>query len=357
MSEEKVVLSEIDNASKDKETFFLQTSLKKNGLEGFNLILINGEEVWQGSVSEDDLDQMSTKIKMDYDKFVSHTRAALTGDITRNSNFECHFTKQGDKLAQIMWKNILDRNVKYHLGSTALKKCNDTPKKICDILSSCVANAHSQQEQIHSLELENERLSSERQIALKRLEKCVAVKVELEKDLYSKFVAVLNSKKERIRQLEEQIRSQDHSIEETPNSPASSLSKHELAPSVKNVRNQRKKQVQARFSASTSEDSPSDSEVTPAKKERKSKKTPTASDIESSLNLGEDEEKCSVDPPMVRRPRRQASSKITPAKPVLPRVSSGNTKAERRSSMRKSGSGNSNKSSDNLDPEDLLDDF
>ncbi|GFR80836.1 DNA repair protein XRCC4-like, partial [Elysia marginata] len=61
--------------------------------------------------------------------------------------------------------------------------------------------------------------------------------------------------------------------------------------------------------------------------------------------------------------KQTTAKKETPAKPVLPRVSSvssaekGNLPGSRRSSLRKSGSGKSNKSSDNLDPDDLMENF
>uniref|UniRef100_A0A2C9M9X4 DNA repair protein XRCC4 n=1 Tax=Biomphalaria glabrata TaxID=6526 RepID=A0A2C9M9X4_BIOGL len=357
MSKDKLTLTELERSNDAGGKIFLQTALKNNGSEGFKLTLTDGINVWEGAVTEEDLDQLCVQVKMDFNSFVDQTQAAFTKDVTGDANYECHFVEKGDNTGQLTWKKIPAHDVKYNLGSTTLKKCKNSSQKICDILSECIATTRNQQDEIHSLETANEKLSSERQSALKRLERCVKAKEELEKDLYSKFVAILNSKKERIRQLEEQCNNQDNEMDENSNSPIASTSNQQLL----TTRNgQRGKKVMK----SASEESDSEPEVSPAKKGKNVVNIPSKAVLESSLDFGLDEETASNEPPVVRRSRRQTSNKKnTPAKPVLPRVTSGNTtlerpkSADRRSSLRKSGSGNSNKSADNLDPDDLLDNF
>ncbi|XP_012940569.1 DNA repair protein XRCC4 [Aplysia californica] len=366
MSSQETVLAEIDVQPQGDGHFYLQTRLKDGGREGFTLTLTDGASVWDGTISEDMLDQLCKKRKMDFNTYVDQTRAAFTRQEMGDLCFEYHLSTQTPETAQLAWKkHLVADDIKFQLGNVKLHKCTEPVKKICSMMSQCISNNRSLQADIKALETTNERLSAERQNALKRLEKCVTAKEELELDLYSKFVAVLNSKKQRIQQLVEN--GDAESLDGQPDSPVASTSREEIpsskpetVPAVKNGSQSKQKR------SSDSEDPDTDEEDHRTKRQKRSPVPPKIKTVvsDTSLNLGdgieEEEEKMAT---VARRPRRQApSKKQTPAKPVLPRVSSGNSSqrpgsASRKSSLRKSGSDNSNKSTDNLDPDDLLDNF
>lgn len=82
-----------------------------------------------------------------------------------------------------------------------MKPARDPSKSMCEILDHCIDRNQEMKERLSAVQTDYDRISQERANALKRLEKCVVAKEELEKELYSKFVDVLNSKKEKIRQL------------------------------------------------------------------------------------------------------------------------------------------------------------
>ncbi|CAL1530425.1 unnamed protein product [Lymnaea stagnalis] len=347
MAVERITLAEVSDQTEDGQKLYLQTVLKNEGQEGFELLLLDGNNVWEGQVTEDDLDGLSEKSKLDYNTYVSETKAAFTRDKTTNSNFECHWKKNSEDTSILIWKKVSARDVKYNLGSVTLKKCKNSSENLSKVLSHCISQTGLLQEEIHKLQAANKRLSLERSTALQKLEKSVVAKEDVEHNLFSKFVTVLNSKKEKIRQLE--------NLEGEPPAEDPSLS----STSKDKRTNSKKKNEEDRddWNRSTSEDSLPDSEESPVKKKRTRSKVV---ELESSLNLEEEGEK-QPEPPVARRPRRKtAIKKTTSSKPVLPRVSSGDS-AERpnsaRSGLRKSNSANSNKSSDNLDTDDLLINF
>ncbi|KAK3730792.1 hypothetical protein RRG08_030632 [Elysia crispata] len=369
---ENVTLCEIiHETGSEAKQIFLQTKLIDGGNEGFDLIVLDGSSVWEGSISEKALDRQSEVLKMDFNTYVKETTSALTNASQSGTAFECIFKPLGHSSGQLSWKKIPAQSIKFHLGSVDLKKVSKPGDKLASILSHCISSTQSLQAQILSLQSDNERLSQERQNALKRLDKCVSAKDELEKDLYSKFVEVLNSKKQKIRELEENHISQsvDDPIEgrlTCDSSPVPSTSKSETS------RKNQKTYATSRSLPSDDRvnpiyDNDTDEESPPPAKKQPSRTAVRENQLilESSLNLGDDEEDRVQPKPVTRRTRKQpAAKKETPAKPVLPRVPSVSSAAEkdsllgsRRSSLRKSGSGKSNKSSDNLDPDDLMDDF
>ncbi|BFZ15951.1 hypothetical protein BsWGS_18990 [Bradybaena similaris] len=365
MESERITLSEITSASGGRDGhLYLETRLKDEGKEGFLLTVLDGETVWEGTISEEDLDEQCEKLKMDFDTYVKETKAAFTQENVSNLSFECHF-KSAATSAQLSWKKILGQDVKFHLGSVTLKKCPNSAAKICEIFSHCIAQTRSLQAQVQSLESDNERLSIERQNALKRLDKCVTAKEQLEQDLYSKFALVLNSKKTRIQDLEEQLRSVETGEGASTSEASSALKNNVVLPASRKTARNKNGESSRQSSASVSDGDEVDTEEETSSP-KKSKIAASAKKVkteESFLKLSEDEEQEPKLAPAARRPQRQnATKKQTSAKPTLPRVSSGDvperpSSAGKRSGLRKSGSGGSSKSADNLDPDDLLNNF
>ena len=68
-----------------------------------------------------------------------------------------------------------------------------------------MSSLQQSQQEIDDLRKENTRLASERQGALSRLEKYGNLQKDIEKDLFGKFIVVLNEKKAKIRRLMEQL--------------------------------------------------------------------------------------------------------------------------------------------------------
>ncbi|XP_045174281.2 DNA repair protein XRCC4-like [Mercenaria mercenaria] len=341
--------------TKEDEECFLLTKLKNGGQEGFDLTLCCNGSVWSGTVSEDDLDTLCSRLKIQFNKYVKETVEALTNSSECKRSFQYELKRGKDK-AEFSWKkHVPDEDITFQLGSATLKSRVDSAQMITKIYNHCIENIQELKTRIHSLETDNQRLSQERINALKRLEKCVVAKEELENDLYSKFSLVLNRKKEKIRQLKEQVQSGVFG-----NSTDIKQSPEESETSTTRVKRQRTGTQDSKSQNSGSEENTDEEETPKTKRSRTGTQKKRESGGDDSLILDNDDDTESGT--SVSRPRRQRGrqqKKQTPAKPVLPRVGSGEATpgSERKSRLRKSGSSNSNRSSENVDADDLLGDL
>ncbi|NXQ51801.1 XRCC4 protein, partial [Anthoscopus minutus] len=90
----------------------------------------------------------------------------------------------------------------FRLGSLKLQEVPGPAEVVKELIGYCLDSLGKLQAKTERLQRENEKLFSNWSDAEKRLETCVIAKAELELDLYSRFVLVLNEKKAKIRNLQ-----------------------------------------------------------------------------------------------------------------------------------------------------------
>nr|XP_022335751.1 DNA repair protein XRCC4-like isoform X2 [Crassostrea virginica] len=329
------------------EKVYLLVKYKNEDSDEFHLSVSDGTKVWNGKFDEDDIDNMRKTLKMDYESLLTKTKDALTCERSSGWSFEYKLNSQK---TEFQWNYAPDEELTYTLGSCALKPARDPSKSMCEILNHCIDRNKEMKERLSTLQTDYDRISQERANALKRLEKCVMAKEELEKELYSKFVDVLNSKKEKIRQLKNNY-SNGTDSPAGPSHAGDEPMKAEVKRANKRPEPSRDESDQEKSDADTTDEEMS----TPSKGRKSQKRSPQKDD---SIVL--DTSDSSLGTSMVSRPRRNAETnkRKTPSKPVLPKVSSAEQRPERPSRMKKAGTGSSstsNKSSDNIDPDDLID--
>ncbi|NXR58937.1 XRCC4 protein, partial [Rhadina sibilatrix] len=153
-------------------------------------------------VSEADISREAADIEMDREKYVEELRKALIAReesagkynfvISRDEQSRaCHFSYE---------RNLKDGS--FRLGSLKLQEVPSSAEAVKELIGYCLDSLGNLQAKTEHLQRENERLVSNWSDVEKRLEKCVEAKEELEADLYSKFVLVLNEKKAKIRNLQ-----------------------------------------------------------------------------------------------------------------------------------------------------------
>lgn len=329
------------------DTAYLLVKYKSEDSDEFLLSVSDGSKVWKGKFDEDDIENMRKTLKLDYESLLKKTKDALTCEYSSGLSYEYKFNSPR---TEFQWHYAPDEDITYMLGSCALKPARDPSKSICEILDHCIDRNKEMKERLSAVQTDYDRISQERANALKRLEKCVIAKEELEKELYSKFVDVLNSKKEKIRQLKSNYANGDSlagpsHVEEEPIKTGVKRVKKRSAPNDDEESDQEKSDVD------TSEEEAS----SPRKSKKAMKKSPQKDD---SVVL--DTSDCSLGTSLVSRPRRnaEANKRKTPSKPVLPKVPSSEQKSERPVRMKRAGTASSttsNRSSDNVDPDDLID--
>ncbi|XP_069133423.1 DNA repair protein XRCC4-like [Argopecten irradians] len=341
--------------NEDKPAFLL-TTLTDEDEPGckFKLTLCDGQKVWKGQVTQINFGDQTKKSSKYLQEYQRQTVEAFTGETTSDNEYRFTLKNQSNAV-ELSWKrNVPSKEIAFLLGSTSLKLCSEEKSQeiLAQIFQYCIDQAVEFKDQIKTLNIENENLAQERVNALKRLEKCVVAKEELEKDLYAKFVAVLNAKKEKIQRLKDQIENgaPTPTVSDSEDEPSAGPSGTAVSSSTGPGK---------RKASEESDGDTSDENVTQSSK-RKNKKTPKSVKIEDDDGLILDDKESPKQSGVVRRPRRPpgGNKKQTPSKPVLPRVdsdSSNSSGSNKKASVRKSTSNRSNRSSDNVDIDDLLD--
>ncbi|XP_038053067.1 DNA repair protein XRCC4-like [Patiria miniata] len=293
-----------------RQPYFLQTTAKNGGKDGFDLVMTDAVNSWEGQISRQRLTQLAKKVNMSLEEFTEHTQKALTRQDMGELAFEYHFKTDANK-SEFSWKKVMsNENIKFQLGSVALDVVEDSAESIQDLFIFTIDNAASLRDNIRLLEGENERLSTERANALKRLEKCVGMHEEMEKELFSKFQVVLNDKKAKIRRLKQEANS----------ASANNSAKQRTQDIHSSGEESNHEQTVESEGEEVSTDEESKAAKRPPKRTGPSKRV----DQDSSLILGE-EPTNEAAPGGKRRRRREVTNKQTPSKPTVPKVSSGRT--------------------------------
>lgn len=186
--------------------FFLLLSIVE-GQNGLRLTLSDGGKAWSGKLNEQDFGEWSERTKLSPSDYRSQTMKALSGESFNGRKFEYDVQEEGGNGSVVLtWKRILDdEDIKLQLGSVNLRPELDLAKSTSHILESSIQLTNQLQDNIQQLTDERDRLTSEHAVALKRLEKFVSIKEDTEKDLFSKFVVVINDKKAKIRELKRKL--------------------------------------------------------------------------------------------------------------------------------------------------------
>ncbi|KAM7024230.1 DNA repair protein XRCC4 isoform 3-T3 [Acridotheres tristis] len=195
-------LNRIHPVSDPEATYFLQVSWEKDLGTGFSLLLSDCQCAWTGKVSEADISREAADMEMDREKYVEELRKALIAAeesagrynfvISRDEqNKACHFSYE---------RNLKDGS--FRLGSLKLQEVPSPAEVVKELIGYCLDSLAKLQAKTEHLQRENEKLFCNWSDVEKRLEKCVEAKEELEADLYSRFVVVLNEKKAKIRNLQ-----------------------------------------------------------------------------------------------------------------------------------------------------------
>ena len=306
------------------------------------------------------------QVAMDEDKFKEETRKALTRQNLGILNFVYSAAKKGSGQMELTWKkHILADNVKFLLGSVTLNLCRD--QGATRLLDFAVSALEENQQDIGDLQKENMRLSSERQGALSRLEKCANLQEDIEKDLFGKFKVVLNEKKAKIRQLMEQLSTTSTQLSQLEQSSKRSANKPATA--VGGREDGRESGDPRRGEQSQDSDDQTDDEMVQSPslmaKEGHVPTTPPPpppSGLPMESLLGDPNERDISSPPLKRRKRNaggeRPTSKVKGQPVELPRPpsisrSSSSTHSSGKVRVR-STSSESKKSEDSIESDDLL---
>ncbi|XP_016342855.1 DNA repair protein XRCC4-like isoform X1 [Sinocyclocheilus anshuiensis] len=208
-------IRQISIASEPHRTFFLKLEWAKDLGSGFVILLSNGVSAWSGEVSEEDVSREAQEIEMELKRYVGDLHLALTGEGTAaEGEYSFHLTPErpGRPLLQLSYEKV-QNDISFRLGVVDLQAVPEPTEVIRELISHGLEqSARLQAKNQHLLE-ENQKLRREQEHITKEMERYVQGKETLERDLYSRFVLVLNEKKAKLRALQKRVKELEESIE------------------------------------------------------------------------------------------------------------------------------------------------
>ncbi|XP_076245281.1 DNA repair protein XRCC4 [Calliopsis andreniformis] len=145
-----------------------------------------------GEMNTKDIDYYCNELSKSFNKYFEETKAILCG-----KDKDVQFFIQ-DKVFE--WrKNI------WTLGKIKLHSVLDI-KVISESFQKSLKFYQTIQDKVNKLEEENKNLTCIKNELCSDLEKFIEIKTFMEQDLYKKFIVILNSKKKRLRELEDMLK-------------------------------------------------------------------------------------------------------------------------------------------------------
>lgn len=190
----------------DGHVYFISTDIppsldEYSILDSFKVTLLDGNQVFSGTISEEDITTMSSLVEMDKDVFYGTFRKSLCSSERTSGLFSYHLKEDMNSVTTLLLKQVLDENMKFQLGSISMTKEDEPGNSILHLLGSLSKQMEELKNRVSSLCDKNDSLEGEKKDMTERMESYVADKEVFENDLFAKFSLVLNEKKARIREL------------------------------------------------------------------------------------------------------------------------------------------------------------
>ncbi|XP_066567989.1 DNA repair protein XRCC4 isoform X2 [Amia ocellicauda] len=198
---------QINISSQPSQSFFLRVNWAEDVGSGFTVVLSDGLSAWSGEVSEEDISREAEEMEMRREKYLEDLRQALTDGGKEPSRYSFDLSEDGvDGSALHLSYEKVQKDISFKLGSVELHTISKPVEVVKELICHGLDNSAELQACNAHLQGENERLRGEWDYVNGELEKYVQAKEALEKDLYNRFVLVLNEKKAKIRSLQEKIK-------------------------------------------------------------------------------------------------------------------------------------------------------
>ncbi|KAM3599161.1 uncharacterized protein V6R79_001034 [Siganus canaliculatus] len=227
-----VSVRQVHVSSEPDSSYFLRVDWKGRGLAaGFQLLLTDGQDAWRGEVSGASLCSEAEELEMPMERYVQDLQQALTqtgSDVTYS--FSLAPPPPDRRSAVTLAYEKVQRDISFQLGSVVLTLVPEPAAAVRDLLVHSLQRGTSLKNQNQRLEQENQRLRGEQQRITADLRRYTGGKEDLEAELFSRFVLVLNEKKAKIRSLQQTVTNLQEASSEAQGREGSSASDRAAAP-------------------------------------------------------------------------------------------------------------------------------
>ncbi|XP_057674726.1 DNA repair protein XRCC4-like [Corythoichthys intestinalis] len=174
---------------------------------GFRLLLSDGRHAWRGEASEASVCQEAAELEMPEDKYIQDLREALTGEGSPASYRLTLLPSPPDGGAELtLTYHKVQKDISFRLGSVMLNPVPEPREAVRALLTYSLERGTSLERHNQELREQNRRLGREHGRIAAELKRYAIGREELETELYSRFVVVLNEKKAKIRSLQEKLK-------------------------------------------------------------------------------------------------------------------------------------------------------
>ncbi|KAJ8286709.1 hypothetical protein GJAV_G00042350 [Gymnothorax javanicus] len=210
-----VSVRKINIPSKPGQTFFLKVEWEEDLGTGFTVILCDGISAWDGQVSVDDVIRESEEMDMQVERYVQDLQLALTERGQQAEGYSFHLSPDSARsgVLQLSYEKV-QKDFLFRLGSVELQPVVEPSEVIKELISFGLGRSRQLQTSNLHLQEENSCLREEQDRMTAEMDRYVRGKEHLEKELYSRFIVVLNEKKAKIRGLMGKIKQLEEDLGE-----------------------------------------------------------------------------------------------------------------------------------------------
>ncbi|XP_049857433.1 uncharacterized protein LOC126337512 isoform X2 [Schistocerca gregaria] len=163
-----------------------------------NVLVIDGNEAWSGKFSAKEIESICEKLGITRDEYITECQQAFSGgEAVENFSFAVENNS-------FVWRKELEADTRVNFGSIKL-----SPVPLVQALEEFVDFAFETiaccRQEVLDAKNKMGYFEKERMALVRKIEEYTQNKTEIENILYSKFLCVLNSKKERISSLEQEL--------------------------------------------------------------------------------------------------------------------------------------------------------
>ncbi|XP_057298378.1 DNA repair protein XRCC4-like [Hydractinia symbiolongicarpus] len=171
-----------------------------------SLTITNGDELYLGELSMQDIQEMASEVDMSIEKYQALIKESFGYKSGSHDLGRFAYLLHGDgESYKFIIKQELEGGILFKLGSIVVHKQETSSGKVIEIFDHLQDQLKSLQTEVSNFKSLSKSLEADKKDMCKRLEAYTSIKNSLEQDLYTKFSLVLNEKKARIRELKTQL--------------------------------------------------------------------------------------------------------------------------------------------------------